>query len=216
MLSRVKETYNMSEPRIKRALLSVFTKDEKFNELAIHLRRSGYELVASGGTYTHVKDVLQLPVTAVSEITGNDPVLGHRVVTLAEEIHGGLLADEHDHMEELKRLNWPFIDFLVCTFYPLAKTMEEKRGDRKAINNMVDIGGPAMVRSACKGKRVVLVDPHDYAFITDQMLRGHGIRQKDRNWLRAKAAAVITAYQAMEAVFRFNGTRPKMSKTVPV
>lgn len=199
--------------RIRRALLSVFTKDEKFNNFASHLRRSGYELVASGGTYNHLKDKLNFSPTAVSEITGNEPVLDHRVVTLAEEVHGGLLADEHENMEELKRLKWPFIDFLVCTFYPLAKTMEEKYGDPKAINNMIDIGGPAMVRSACKGGRVVIVDPNDYEFVVDQMTRPSGIRQKDKEWLQAKAAAWVTAYQAMEMVFRTNQTRPKMSKT---
>ncbi len=217
MKFRVKETYTMPKmPRIRRALLSVFTKDEEFGRLAYHLHRSGFQLIASGGTFAHLKNKLNLPVTDVAEITGSGAALGHRVVTLAEEVHGGLLADEHDHMEELNRLGWPFIDLLVCTFYPLAKTMEEHYGDPKAINNMVDIGGPAMVRSACKGKRTVVVDVHDYEFVIDQMTRPSGIRTKDRDWLRAKAAACVTAYQAMESVFRTNRIRPKMSNAVVV
>lgn len=202
----------MSKHKTRRALLSVYSKGLAFEDLVRNLRRSGYELIASGGTYKFISQVMKLPVINTSEITQlKKPVLDHRVATLCPEIHGGLLADEHLHMAELGKLGWPYIDIMVSTFYPLAKTMEEKVGDFEAINNQVDIGGPCLIRSACKGGRIVIVDENDYEYVINQMTRGHGLRQKDKLWLQSKAANVVAAYVSMESVFRVNQLRPKMA-----
>lgn len=208
----------MQKQRTRRALLSVYDKTPAFADFVRVLKRSGYELIASGGTYGFISGKLELPITSTSDITGLKPiegkknVLDHRVETLCEQLHGGLLADEHLHAAELEKLGWPHIDMVVSTFYPLAKTMEEKGGDFVAINNQVDIGGPTLARSAIKGGRIVVVDENDFEYVIDQMTRGHGIRLKDKLWLQSKACATIAAYVAMESVFRVNQLRPKMAK----
>lgn len=207
----------MPKNKTRRALLSVYDKGLAFEKFARDLHRSGYELIASGGTYRFISELMVLPVTHTSDITGLKPVEGkenvldHRVETLCPQLHGGLLADEHLHLSELAKLDWPFIDMVTSTFYPLAKTMEEKSGDTVAINNQVDIGGPCLIRSACKGGRIVVVDENDFEYVIHQMTRGQGLRPKDKLWLQSKASNVITAYVAMEAVFRGNQTRPKMA-----
>lgn len=202
----------------RKVFVSVYSKNAKFDNLVSCLRRLGFQIIASGGTYLHIKNKLGLPVTHASEITGLKPVEGkenvldHRVETLCPQIHGALLADEHKHMSELKKLDWPFIDLVICTFYPLGKTMEEKANDPVAINDMVDIGGPTLARSGCKGGRAVVVDENDFEWLLHQMTRAQGLRTKDKLWLAAKAAGVITAYVAMESVFRYSLTRPSMAK----
>lgn len=200
----------------KKVFLSVFGKTRKFDELAQTFYAMGYQLVASGGTYKHLNEVLQLPVTHAAEITklrpveGKENVLDHRVETLCPEIHGALLADEIRHMEELEKLGWPFIDAVVCTFYPLAKTMEEKAGDYEAINKQVDIGGPAMTRSGTKGGRIVVVDENDFDWVMDKLNANDGhLSTADIKWLQTKAAAWVTQYTATEVIFRLNQIRPE-------
>jgi AICAR transformylase/IMP cyclohydrolase PurH len=197
--------------RPKKALFSVYGKTLAFDDLVRQFHRRGFEIIASGGTYKHIESSLGLCVTDTARITGLDPVLDHRVATLCPSLHGGLLADEVLHMKELDRLGWPFIDAVVCTFYPLLKAMEEKHDDPVAINNMVDIGGPCLIRSACKGGRLVVVDEHDYEWVAKKLNSHRGSMSPDgksARWLRAKAVSTITAYVAAEAVFRNNLTRP--------
>lgn len=209
----------MAKHQTRRALLSVYNKSLAFEDLVTNLKRSGYQLIASGGTFKFISEKMKIPAIHTSEITGlkpvegKDNVLDHRVETLCAELHGGLLADEHLHAVELEKLGWLNIGMVVSTFYPLAKTMEEKTGDMVAINNQVDIGGPCLIRSACKGGRIVVVDENDFEYVIHQMTRGHGLRPKDKLWLQSKASNVITAYVAMEAVFRGNQTRPKMANS---
>ena len=200
----------------KKVFLSVYGKTLKFNALVVTFHDKGYELIASGGTYRHIKNELGLEVTHAAEITklkpieGKENVLDHRVETLCPEIHGALLADDIRHMEELEKLGWPFIDAVVCTFYPLAKTMEEKAGDYEAINKEVDIGGPAMTRSGTKGGRAVIVDENDFDWVMDKLDSNDGhLSKTEINWLKVKAAAWVTQYTATEVIFRLNQIRPE-------
>lgn len=201
----------MSNRRTKKVLFSVWNKSESFGDLVKQFHRRGYDLIASGGTYKHIKNNIGLSVTDTAKITGLEPVIDHRVATLCPQLHGGLLADEILHMEELNKLGWPFIDVVVCSFYPLVRAMEEKFDDPISINNMVDIGGPCLIRSACKGGRIVIVDENDYEWVS-QKLNSHrgGISSngKSAHWLRAKATAAVSAYVAAETVYRVNLIRP--------
>lgn len=198
----------------KRALLSVYEKTDEFGKLINALASNGYELIASGRTYIHIKDKLGFTVTNVSEITGVDPVLDHRVVTLAEEIHGGLLADESLHLQELEKLNWPFIDIAVCTFYPLEETIrnvnkkyagqtspDDLLKKWQEINNMVDIGGPTIIRSACKGGRIVIALEDNFKYLIER-LGDKPFSQHDRLLFSADAARVVADYVEIEAKFR--------------
>lgn len=208
---RTKALLNMSNKRIRKVLFSVYNKSKSFDDLVRQFHRRGYQLIASGGTYDHIKSKLDLSVIDTAMITRLKPALDHRVATLCPQLHGALLADETLHMEELNNLGWPFIDVVVCNFYPLVKAMEERSEDPIAINNMVDIGGPCLIRSACKGGRIVILDEDDYGWVSKKLNSHRGSispNGKSAHWLRAKATAVVSAYIAAETVYRVNLIRP--------
>ena len=168
-----------------RALLSVWDKTGLV-ELARGLHELGWELVASGGTATALADA-GLPVTAVEDVTGSPEMLGGRVKTLHPAIHGGILADRSKpaHLADLEAQGIAPVDLVVCNLYPFRS--------RPSIE-MIDVGGPTMVRAAAKnhGSVGVLVDPADYAPLLDE-LRGEG-RLSDGTRLRlARAAFAHTA-----------------------
>ncbi len=95
-----------------------------------------------------------------------------RVKTLHPKIHGGLLAlrDNKDHAEAMKSHGIEGIDLLVCNLYPFEATVAKGAGFDETIEN-IDIGGPAMTRSAAKnhGWVTVVVDPEDYAVVLSEM-----------------------------------------------
>src|SRR5207342_684377 len=106
------------------------------------------------------------PVTEVADVTGVPEMLGHRVVTLHPNIHGGLLADldNPSHVEDLERYDIAPIGLIVSNLYPFFE-----RPDVETI----DIGGPAMVRAAAKNHAhvAVVVDPADYDTLLDELRR---------------------------------------------
>ena len=192
------------------ALFSVYDKTDEQLALARLIEEQGGQVIASGGTNNKFLGPAGVKVTDVSEITGQGPILGHRVVTLSEEIHGGLLAKGNDLEDELDEYGWPKIDLLVCTFYPLHKTIAsfaDPRENSTEINEMVDIGGPTMVSSACKGDRIVIVDNADIPWVMEKLPQ-NSLRRPEIKWLQAKAVASVAAYRAAEAVFRMNEARP--------
>ena len=124
-----------------RALLSVFDKTG-IVELAQGLADLGWILISSGGT-AGVLATAGLDVVDVADHTGSPIMLGHRVVTLHPRVHGGILADRDDeaHRADLDAHDIDPIDLVVVNLYPF-------RGDPGI--EMIDIGGPAMVRGAAK------------------------------------------------------------------
>src|SRR5215204_4389298 len=152
-------------PAIKRALLSVSDK-AGLADFARGLAAYGVELISTGGTAKLLLDA-GLQVTEVGAYTGFAEMLDGRVKTLHPKIHGGLLArrDVPAHMAALDRAGIPPIDLVVVNLYPFVQTVA--RPDTalvEAIEN-IDIGGPAMVRSAAKNYSdvAVVTDPADYA-----------------------------------------------------
>jgi phosphoribosylaminoimidazolecarboxamide formyltransferase/IMP cyclohydrolase len=136
------------------ALISVYNKDgiEDFAKALIEL---GFNIISSGGTARKLLDT-GIPVRDVAEISGLKAILGHRVVTLVPQVHGGLLATE-EQREELDNLGYPWIDLACVDFYSLKKEIEKMGATRQSVVEMTDIGGPTMVRSAAKGRRIVVV-----------------------------------------------------------
>ena len=137
------------------ALLSVYDKTG-VADLAKGLHDLGWRLLSSGGTARAIADA-GLPVTDVADLTGYPAILGHRVVTLHPVVHGGLLADPSDpeHRRDLATHGIEPIDLVVaaCTRSPADPSIE-----------LIDVGGPAMVRAAAKNHaRVgVVIDRADY------------------------------------------------------
>jgi phosphoribosylaminoimidazolecarboxamide formyltransferase/IMP cyclohydrolase len=182
--------------KVKRALISVSDKSGVV-EFARGLAALGVEILSTGGT----AKLLQkegLPVTEVSAYTGFAEMLDGRVKTLHPKIHAGLLArrDQAAHMDALQKAGIGTIDLLVVNLYPFAATVAdpECRFD-DAIEN-IDIGGPAMLRSAAKNHASVaaLVDPADYARVLQEIRQQGEVGEATRFGLAAKVFAHTAAY----------------------
>src|SRR5271154_2229023 len=164
---------------MKTALISVYNKDG-IVDFARQLQDIRYVILSSGGTAKVVAEA-GLKVTDVASLVGGGAILGHRVVTLSREIHAGLLArDNAEDRAELEKLKIPFIDLVCVDLYPLREAIgeSEKSENRKSdserrdmVLEKTDIGGPTMLRSAAKGRRVVICHPTD--------------RQKTIDWLKS-------------------------------
>jgi len=180
----------------KRALISVYDKNG-ITELAAFLAESGWEIISTGGTAKHLREN-KIPVTDVSSVTGFPECFDGRVKTLHPAIHAGLLArrDEASHMETLKRLKLETIDLVCVNLYPF---FEKVRADfpLEETVEFIDIGGPAMLRSAAKNFRdvIVLTDPADYAE-TVKGLKTGSVSLEFRKRLAGKVFDLTSAYDA--------------------
>jgi len=176
-------------PSAPRALLSVYDKHGVVG-LARGLVEAGWELVSSGGTSAALREA-GLSVTDVAELTGFPAILGHRVVTLHPNIHGGLLADRSDpaHVAELEEYGIEPFDLVVSNLYPFSTDPGIE---------LIDIGGPTLVRAAAKNHASVgvVVDPHDYGPVLDEIRAEGSLSAATRRRLAAKAFSVIAAYDA--------------------
>jgi phosphoribosylaminoimidazolecarboxamide formyltransferase / IMP cyclohydrolase len=172
---------------VPRALLSVYDKTGVV-ELAQSLVDAGWDLVSSGGTAAALRDA-GLTVTDSAEITGFPAILGHRVVTLHPMIHGGLLADRDDpeHQADMARYGIEPFDLVVVNLYPFAQSPGVE---------LIDIGGPTLVRAAAKNHAHVgvVVDPADYEPVLDEIRSEGALSATTRKAMAAKAFAVIAAY----------------------
>lgn len=172
-----------------RALLSVYDKTG-IVDLARALHEQGVELISSGGTATVLADA-GVPVTDVADVTGFPAMLGHRVVTLHPKVHGGILADRDDatHQADLVAYDIGLIDLVVGNLYPF-------RTDPSI--DLIDIGGPALVRAAAKNHAhvTVLVDPDDYPAVLDELAEAGATSIATRRRLARKAFAHTAAYDA--------------------
>lgn len=142
---------------------------------AKQLIKRGFTILSSGGTATYLREG-DIDVTDASKFTGFPPVLGHRVVTLAPQIHGGLLATP-DMKEELESLKWPWIDLVYVNFYPLQEELGKAGSTFESCIEKTDIGGPTVIRSANKGGRIVLVSKDQIPEVLDWVDAG----EKDRD-----------------------------------
>jgi phosphoribosylaminoimidazolecarboxamide formyltransferase/IMP cyclohydrolase len=139
---------------IGRALLSVSDKTGLI-PFARALRAHGVELLSTGGTFRALADA-GIDVTEVSAHTGFPEMMDGRVKTLHPRIHGGILARRDDHAEALREHDIPPIDLIVVNLYPFEATVAAGRPFDDCVEN-IDIGGPAMIRSASKNHDFVAV-----------------------------------------------------------
>ncbi len=172
-----------------RALLSVWDKTglEAFARGLVGL---GYDLVSSGGTsrFLGEHDIAHVEVATV---TGAPEMLGGRVKTLHPKIHGGILADasKAEHLADLEANGIERIDLVACNLYPFRAEPGIE---------MIDIGGPTMVRAAAKNHAhvAVLVDPSDYGPVLDELRREGALSDETRRRLARDAFAHTAAYDA--------------------
>jgi len=184
---------------VKRALLSVSDKTG-LAELGKALAGHGVELLSTGGTAKALREA-GLDVKDVAEVTGFPEMMDGRVKTLHPVVHGGLLAlrDNDDHVAAMDQHNIGGIDLVVVNLYPFEETVARGADYAETIEN-IDIGGPAMIRSAAKnhGFVNVVVDTEDYAAVIEEMASNNGqttyaLRQRLAQTAYARTAAYDTA-----------------------
>lgn len=172
-----------------KALLSVYDKTGVV-DLATALHDLGWELLSSGGTAKAIAEA-GVPVTDVAELTGFPAILGHRVVTLHPKVHGGLLADRNDpaHQADMDEYGIEGIDLVVANLYPFSSDPSIE---------LIDIGGPAMVRASAKNHDHVgvVTDPAEYGVILDEIRERGSLSLATRRRLALAAFRTTAAYDA--------------------
>ncbi|MEI6281008.1 MAG: hypothetical protein WCP17_03370 [bacterium] len=190
--------------RQKTALISVYNK-EGITEFAKELVGLGWKIISSGGTAKHLSDA-GVAITDVAEITGMAPILSHRVVTLHPKIHGGLLALETpEHLAELEKYGIPFIDMVCVDLYPLEEETQKENTTRESVIEKTDIGGPTMLRSGAKGRRITICDPNDRTKVIEWLKIGEPDREIFINDLAAKAEMIIARYCSLSGEYHSRG-----------
>ncbi|NCS66554.1 MAG: bifunctional phosphoribosylaminoimidazolecarboxamide formyltransferase/inosine monophosphate cyclohydrolase [Hydrogenophilales bacterium CG03_land_8_20_14_0_80_62_28] len=182
---------------IKRALLSVSDKTGLI-DFARALAAQGVELLSTGGTAKALRDAA-IPVTEVADYTGFPEMLDGRVKTLHPKIHGGILGrrDLPEHVAAMNRNNIGYIDLVCVNLYPFVATVARPGCTLEDAIENIDIGGPAMVRSAAKNHAFVTIvtDPADYAAVVEEMrANGGAVGDRTRFSLAIKAFEHTAAY----------------------
>ena len=181
---------------VRRALLSVSDKTGLV-KFATYLNGRGVELISTGGTAKAIADA-GLPVREVSDLTEFPEMLDGRVKTLHPKVHGGLLGvrGNVDHEATMAEHGIAPIDMVVVNLYPFEKTVADGADFDTCIEN-IDIGGPAMIRSAAKNQAgvAVIVDAQDYGEVQADMVANGGAVSDDLlTILAARAYARTAAY----------------------
>ncbi|MGD0882958.1 MAG: bifunctional phosphoribosylaminoimidazolecarboxamide formyltransferase/IMP cyclohydrolase [Acidimicrobiales bacterium] len=172
-----------------KALLSVYDKTG-IEEFARGLSVLGWDLISSGGTSAALT-AAGIDHIEVADLTGAPEMLGGRVKTLHPVIHGGILADRSkpDHLDALDRLGIGLIDLVVCNLYPFSSDPSIE---------LIDVGGPTMVRAAAKNHDhvAVVVDPADYGPVLEELRSNGSISLETRRALARQAFAHTAGYDA--------------------
>lgn len=158
----------------------------------------GWELLASGGTATQLRDA-GLKVTDVASFTGSPEILGGRVKTLHPAVHGGILATESEvDKADLERIHSRTIDLVAVNLYPFQKTVDNPDVTLEEAVENIDIGGVALLRAAAKNfQRVtVLVDTEDYDVALEELRASGKTSLETRRRLAVKAFAHTQSYDA--------------------
>ncbi|TZE82546.1 bifunctional phosphoribosylaminoimidazolecarboxamide formyltransferase/IMP cyclohydrolase [Calorimonas adulescens] len=183
-----------------RALISVYDKTG-IEKLAKELVDLGFVIVSTGGTARYLAEN-GIGVMDVSEVTGFPEIMDGRVKTLHPKVHGGILArrENEDDMRTLENLSIKPVDMVVVNLYPFKETVSKGNvAIEEAVEN-IDIGGPSMIRAAAKNFKdvIVLTDPTDYNWVTDDIKKG-GISLEKRMYLARKAFALTAYYDSLIA-----------------
>ena len=200
---RSHSSHKGSKTMIKTAILSVSDK-AGLVDFAQFLASKRVMLISTGGTAKTLRGAY-LRVVGVSEYTGFPEMMDGRVKTLHPKVHGGLLAvrDNSEHVAAMQAHGIKPVDMLVVNFYPFAETVLKADVTEQDANENIDIGGPAMVRSAAKNHKFVTVvtSPSQYrAVMVDMRVTGAtslGLRRR----LKVESFKKTAQYDAQVAAY---------------
>src|SRR5829696_1078037 len=160
---------------IKRALVSVSDKTGII-DFARELKQFNVEIISTGGTAKALREA-GIEVRDISDVTGFPEMMDGRVKTLHPRVHGALLGLRHnpEHVAAMKQHGMEPIDMVVVNLYPFAETISRQEVTREEAIEQIDIGGPAMIRSAAKNADAVavVVHPKQYPQLIEE-LQQHG------------------------------------------
>ena len=181
--------------QIRRVLISV-TDKTGILDFARALSGFGAELISTGGTARMIREA-GIPVKDVSEVTGFPEMLDGRVKTLHPKIHGGILAIRGNagHVKAIGEHDITPIDMVVINLYRFEEAAAKADARMEDLIENIDIGGPAMIRSAAKNHHdvAVVVSPADYDAIVTELRAFDGSLSPETHWRLAKKAFRTTA-----------------------
>src|SRR6185369_6618594 len=166
-------------------------------------------IVSTGGTAKALRDA-GIEVRDISDLTGFPEMMDGRVKTLHPRVHGGLLAlrDNPEHVAAMERHGIEPIDMVVVNLYPFAETIAREGVTREEAIEQIDIGGPAMIRSAAKNAAdvAVVVSPSRYDEIVTELRTNNGaLAQATREHLAVEAFRFTAVYDVMVSAYLANG-----------
>ncbi|NCB67331.1 MAG: bifunctional phosphoribosylaminoimidazolecarboxamide formyltransferase/IMP cyclohydrolase [Bacteroidia bacterium] len=193
----------MERKQIKKALVSVYQKD-KLDVIIKKLHSEGVEFISTGGTQTFIES-LDIPCSAVEDLTGYPSILGGRVKTLHPKVFGGILSrrDFEKDNEQIAEYEIPEIDLVIVDLYPFEATVAAGADEPTTIEK-IDIGGISLIRAAAKNyKDVVIVASQDQYQPLFEVLEAYGAQTtiEERRWFAKEAFAVSSHYDS--AIFNY-------------
>ena len=201
---------------VRRALLSVSDKT-KIVDFASALAARGIELVSTGGT-ARVLEEAGLTVRPIDDLTGFPEMMDGRLKTLHPRVHGGLLARRElkSHQDAAETHGIDAIDLVCVNLYPFAETLASGAPPDEVIEQ-IDIGGPAMVRSAAKNHAwtAIVTSPDQYDTIEAELDQNDGkLTPKTRADLAAEAFRTTATYDAAISTWMLEFTGAQVTNTV--
>lgn len=200
-----------------RALLSVYDKTDLV-KFASQLTEFGWDLVASGGTETTLRNA-GLKVTPIEQLTRVPEMLGGRVKTLHPAIHAGILArDKEDDLQSLIEHGYAPINMVICNLYPFQETVAQMGITLQDAIEQIDIGGVTLLRGAAKNflRVTVVSDPADYNKIIAELRASGEVELATRRKLAVKAFAITRDYDTAIHAFLSQDIVPSLGlNTLP-
>lgn len=193
----------MEKKQIKRALVSVYHKD-KLDIIIEKLHSLGVEFISTGGTQSFIES-LDIPCSAVENLTGYPSILGGRVKTLHPKIFGGILTRRDNELDiaQIEEYDIPEIDLVIVDLYPFEATVAAGADEPNTIEK-IDIGGISLIRAAAKNYNdVVIVASQDQYESLFEIISANGAQTtiEERRWFAKEAFAVSSHYDS--AIFNY-------------
>ncbi|WP_185883050.1 bifunctional phosphoribosylaminoimidazolecarboxamide formyltransferase/IMP cyclohydrolase [Blattabacterium cuenoti] len=182
---------------MKNALVSVYNKNEKLLKFVHFLMDKKYQIISSDGTFQYLKKNGFKKVLKISDVTSFPEILNGRVKSLHPNIYAGILSDRtiQHHIKYIRKHNIPFIDIVLINCYPFCE-YQKKNMDIDSIIDFIDIGGPAMIRSAAKNFFYVtpIIDFNDLKYVQYEIETMGNTSLKLRKKLAGKAFDFTSTY----------------------